>query len=101
MFSIGSDRLLTEYDLANSTVVGGVKFLFVAPIEETARPTSFVILPQFLQRKSKSRGIAIIVANNEYKFKVIDPDKLSGVHTDVSRLSDSTSRRLRHCVHCA
>ncbi len=91
LFSVGSDRLLTEYDLSNSTVVGGVKIFFVAPVEETARPTSFVVLPQFLQRKSKSRGIVIIVSNNEYKFKVIDPDKLSGVHTDVSRLSDSTS----------
>jgi WD40 repeat protein len=91
LFSIGSDRLLSEYDLANSTVVGGVKVLFVAPIEETARPTSFVILPQFLQRKVRSRGIVIVVANNEYKFKVIDPDKLCGIHTDVSRLVDGTS----------
>jgi len=45
---------MAEYDLANSSVVGGIKVLFVAPIEETASPTSFVVLPQFLQCKCKS-----------------------------------------------
>ena len=65
LVSLGADRHLVEYDLANSSVTGGVAILAATKIEETAVPTGLWW---------HHDGV-YVVADSEYKFKVLTTDR--------------------------
>lgn len=88
LFTVGYDRLVVEYDLPNSTVTGGVRLVATAVVEQTARPVSAIVIPSSFQ-DDRTRGVAILVMNNEYKIKVINPDKMTGQRTEVARVLDA------------
>ena len=69
LFSCGEDRALVEYDLARSTVQGGVQLRNTCRIEQTSIPTGCAWLPAGVQGSEP----AVIVANDAYKMRVVAP----------------------------
>ena len=69
LFSTGEDRSLVEYDLARSSVQGGIQLRNTAKVEQTATPTGCMWLPAGVRGAEP----AVITANDQYKLRVIAP----------------------------
>jgi Ca2+-binding EF-hand superfamily protein len=69
LFSTGEDRALVEYDLARSSVQGGIQLRNTAKIEQTAVPTGCVWMPAGAQGAEP----AVVTANDQYKLRVVAP----------------------------
>jgi len=69
LFSTGEDRSLVEYDLARSSVQGGIQLRNTSKIEQTAVPTGCLWLPPAIQGAEP----AVVTANDQYKLRVVAP----------------------------
>merc|ERR1719440_119017 len=69
LFSTGEDRSLVEYDLARSSVQGGIQLRNTAKVEQTAVPTGCMFLPPGVQGAEP----CIVTANDQYKLRVVAP----------------------------
>ncbi|KAL1528602.1 hypothetical protein AB1Y20_009940 [Prymnesium parvum] len=65
LFSTAEDRHLVEYDLARSSVQGGVQLRSTTRIEQTAVPTAFLWLPPGVQGSAAT----LVTANEQYKLR--------------------------------
>ena len=83
LVSLGEDRRLVEFDLQNSSVVGGVKVKAVHRVEQSAIPTSMLwtTLPDVIDDSAGNGGSdrspfdTILVCNDQYKVKrFVSPD---------------------------
>ena len=79
LFSTGEDRSLVEYDLARSSVQGGVQLRNTAKTEQSATPTGCLFLPPRVQ----GGEAAIVTANDQYKIRVVAPGPKSVQRTIV------------------
>ncbi|CAG7729896.1 unnamed protein product [Allacma fusca] len=69
LFSLSADRRIIEYDIPNSSLSGGLKALTVTRIEQFSIPRAMTLAEPFPNCKPH-----IIIANNNYKLSVYDPD---------------------------
>jgi len=69
LFSTGEDRALVEFDLARSSVQGGIQLRNTSKIEQSAVPTACVWLPAGVQGAEPS----VVTANDQYKMRVVAP----------------------------
>ncbi|TPX48567.1 hypothetical protein SeMB42_g01502 [Synchytrium endobioticum] len=69
LLSVGSDRFLAEYDVAQSTVSDGLRLCQFFKIEQTARPTAVTVLPDLQDTKGPSR---LLVATDAHKLRLLD-----------------------------
>jgi len=65
LFSTAEDRHIVEYDLARSSVQGGVQLRSTTRVEQSAVPTSFVWLPPGVQ----SSHATLVTSNEQYKLR--------------------------------
>ena len=79
LFSTGEDRSLVEYDLARSSIQGGIQLRNTAKVEQTAVPTGCMWLPPGVQGAEP----AVITANDQYKLRVVAPGPKSITRTVV------------------
>jgi len=79
LFSTGEDRALVEYDLARSSVQGGIQLRNTSKIEQTATPTGCLWLPAGMQGAEP----AVVTANDQYKLRVVAPGPKSIQRTVV------------------
>ena len=79
LFSLGEDRSLVEYDLARSSIQGGVQLRNTAKVEQIAVPTGCLFLPPMVQGAEP----AVITANDQYKLRVVAPGSKSVQRTVV------------------
>eukprot|EP00698_Gefionella_okellyi_P011922 TRINITY_DN3180_c0_g1_i1.p1 TRINITY_DN3180_c0_g1~~TRINITY_DN3180_c0_g1_i1.p1 ORF type:complete len:925 (+),score=187.18 TRINITY_DN3180_c0_g1_i1:141-2915(+) len=68
LISVGEDRMLFEYDLAASSIVGGIKVKKSMSIDQTAVPTAAIFQPP--QSSEAHNEDIIVLANDQYKFKM-------------------------------
>ena len=80
LFSSGEDRSLVEYDLARSSVQGGIQLRNTSKIEQTAVPTGCLWLPAGVQ----GAEAAVVTANDQYKLRVVAPGPKSILRTVVA-----------------
>ncbi|TPX31601.1 hypothetical protein SmJEL517_g05120 [Synchytrium microbalum] len=69
LLSVGSDRFLAEYDVAQSTVSSGLRLSQLFRIEQTARPTAVTVLPDLHDPAGLPR---LLVATDAHKLRVLD-----------------------------
>jgi len=69
LFSSGEDRSLVEYDLARSSVQGGIQLRNTAKVEQTAVCTGCMWLPAGVQGAEP----VVVTANDQYKLRVVAP----------------------------
>ena len=69
LFSTGEDRALVEYDLARSSVQGGIQLRNTAKVEQSAVPTGCMWLPAGVQGPEP----VVVTANDQYKLRVVAP----------------------------
>ncbi|KAJ1490898.1 WD40-repeat-containing domain protein [Baffinella frigidus] len=93
LVSLGRDRVLVEYDLSNSFAATGIVVRSAVTIEQTAVPTSLVVLPPGTHPGEDPVRPLVVSANDEYKLKVLDVLGLQGVHDDRPLPSQES-----HCV---
>ena len=79
LFSTGEDRSLVEYDLARSSVQGGIQLRNTAKVEQTAVPTGCLFLPPGVQGAEP----CIVTCNDQYKLRVVAPGPKSIQRTVV------------------
>jgi len=79
LFSCGEDRALVEYDLARSSVQGGIQLRNTSKIEQSAVPTGCAWLPAGVQGAEP----CVITVNDQYKMRVVAPGPKSIQRTVV------------------
>ena len=79
LFACGEDRALVEYDLARSSVQGGIQLRNTSKIEQTGVPTGCVYVPAGAQDAEPH----VVTANDQYKLRVIAPGPKSIQRTVV------------------
>jgi WD40 repeat protein/Ca2+-binding EF-hand superfamily protein len=79
LFSTGEDRALVEYDLARSSVQGGVQLRNTAKVEQTAVPTGCMWVPAGVQ----GADAAVVTASDQYKMRIVAPGPKSIQRTVV------------------
>lgn len=77
LFSIGKDRRCFEYDVAGSSMHGGLPIVNMFSLEKESLPTACIWYPSALDSKE---GL-ILTANNEYKMKLWNPTTKSSRRT--------------------
>jgi len=107
LFSLGEDRILQEYDVAKSSIRGGVKLKNSTRVEQESRPTCFVSIPgrAVMQKRDPEaeeeegqKQIVftpdlLVVANDEYKLRVWD---LSSNLEDVDYFASHGNNYIDH-----
>lgn len=93
LLSLAQDRVLVEYDLANSFAATGIVVRSAVSVEQTAVPTALLILPPGAHPGEDPIRPLVVSANNEYKLKILDVLGLSGVHDERPLPSQDS-----HCV---
>ena len=93
LLSLGQDRVLVEYDLANSFAATGVVVRSAVTVEQTAVPTALLVLPAGGHPGEDPVRRLVVSANNEYKLKILDALGLNGLHDERPLPSQDS-----HCV---
>jgi cilia- and flagella-associated protein 251 len=93
LLSLAQDRVLVEYDLANSFAATGVVVRSAVTLEQTAVPTALLLLPPGAHPGEDPMRPLVVSGNNEYKLKILDVLGLSGVHDERPLPSQES-----HCV---
>jgi len=93
LLSLAQDRVLVEYDLANSFAATGIVVRSAVSVEQTAVPTALLVLPPGAHPGEDPVRPLVVSANNEYKLKILDVLGLSGVHDERPLPSQDS-----HCV---
>jgi hypothetical protein len=93
LLSLAQDRVLVEYDLANSFAATGVVVRSAVTVEQTAMPTALLLLPPGAHPGEDPMRPLVVSGNNEYKLKILDVLGLSGVHDERPLPSQES-----HCV---
>jgi WD40 repeat protein len=93
LVSLGHDRVLVEYDLANSFAATGIVVRSAVTVEQTAMPCGLLVLPPGCQPGEDPKRTLVVSSNDEFKFKVLDVLGLTGVHDERPLPSQES-----HCV---
>jgi len=93
LLSLAQDRVLVEYDLANSFAATGIVVRSAVTVEQTAVPAALLLLPPGSHPGEDPMRPLVVSANNEYKLKILDVLGLSGVHDERPLPSQDS-----HCV---
>jgi len=93
LVSLGHDRVIVEYDLANSFAATGIVVRSAVTIEQTAIPCGLLVLPPGTQPGEDPKRTLLVSSNDEYKLKLLDVLGLTGVHDERPLPSQES-----HCV---